>query len=64
MRKSSFDTTGNEVAAMAEAEAQQQAQMQAMAVAEQGANIAKTASETELSEDNALGATMRRAGLA
>lgn len=53
-----------EVAAMAEAEAQQQAQMQAMAVAEQGADIAKTASETELSEDNALGATMRRAGLA
>lgn len=54
----------DEVAAMAVAEAQQQAQMQAMAVAEQGANIAKTASETELSEDNALGATMRRAGLA
>ena len=54
----------DEVAAMAQAEAQQAAQAQAMASAEQGANIAKTASETEISEDNALGATMRRAGLA
>lgn len=53
-----------EVAAMAQAEQQQLAQAQAMANAQQGADMAKTASETEVSEDNALGAVMRRAGLA
>jgi hypothetical protein len=53
-----------EVAAMAQAEAQQAAQAQAMATAQQGVEMAKTASETDMSEDNALGATMRRAGLA
>lgn len=52
-----------EVAALVEADAQQQAQMQAMATAQQGAEMAKTASETEVSEDNALGTVMRRAGL-
>ena len=54
----------DEVTAMAQAEAQQAAQAQAMATAQQGVDMAKTASETELSDDNALGATMRRAGLA
>ena len=53
-----------EVDARVQAEQQQAAQAQAMANAEQGANMAKTASETEVSEDNALGAVMRRAGLA
>ena len=53
-----------EVTAMAQAEAQQAAQAQAMATAQQGVDMAKTASETDMSEDNALGATMRRAGLA
>tara|TARA_R110000787_G_C13443392_1_gene446702 strand:+ start:24355 stop:26025 length:1671 start_codon:yes stop_codon:yes gene_type:complete len=53
-----------EVAAMALAEQQQAAQAQAMATAQQGVEMAKTASETDMSEDNALGATMRRAGLA
>ena len=54
----------DEVTAMALAEQQQAAQAQAMATAQQGVDMAKTASETDLSEDNALGATMRRAGLA
>jgi hypothetical protein len=54
----------DEVAAMALAEQQQAAQAQAMQVAQQGADIAKTASETEMSDNNALGVTMRRAGLA
>lgn len=52
-----------QVAAMTAAEAQQAAQAQAMQAAEQGANVAKTASETEINENNALGAVMRRAGL-
>lgn len=52
-----------EVAALVAADAQQAAQAQAMASAQQGADIAKTASETEIREDNALGATMQRAGL-
>ena len=46
----------------AEAEAQSRAQM--MASGEQMANIAKTASETEITGDNALAATMERAGVA
>lgn len=53
-----------QVAAMAKAEAEQAAQAQAMVTAQQGSEIAKTASETELNENNALGAVMRRAGLA
>jgi len=53
----------DEVAAMAQAEAQQAAQAQAMASAQQGVDIAKTASETNMNEDNALGAVMQRAGL-
>jgi len=39
------------------------AQAQAMATAEQGANFAKTASETDMDGDNALGAIMQRAGI-
>lgn len=54
----------DEVAALMAAEAQQMQQAQAMAMAEQGAKVAKTASETNLSEDNALGTVMRNAGLA
>ena len=54
----------DQVAAMVEAEQQQAAQAQAMAVAQQGADIAKTASETDTGGDNAVGAVMRRAGLA
>jgi hypothetical protein len=52
-----------EVKELIAAEQQAMVQAQAMAAAEQGANIAKTASETEMSEDNALGAAMQRAGL-
>jgi len=54
----------DEVAQRVQVEAQQAAQAQAMAAAEQGANIAKTASETDTGGDNALGAVMRNAGLA
>ena len=50
--------------AAATAEAQAAQQQQAMAQGEQLAGIAKSASETEVSEDNALGVAMRRAGLA
>ena len=53
-----------EVAVMAEQEAMRAAQAQAMETAQQGVDMAKTASETELNDNNALGATMRRAGLA
>lgn len=53
----------DEAVALAQAEAQRMQQAQAMAAAQQGADIAKTASDTELSEDNALGAVMRRAGI-
>ena len=52
-----------EAAALVAADAQAAAQAQAMAIAEQGVNMAKTASETDMSEDNALGATMQRAGI-
>lgn len=54
----------DEVAAMAQAEAQQAAQAQAMANAQQGVDMAKTASEVEVTENNAVGAMMRNAGLA
>jgi hypothetical protein len=54
----------DEVAIMVEQEQMRAAQAQAMATAQQGVDMAKTASETELNENNALGATMRRAGLA
>lgn len=50
--------------ASATAEAQARAQAQAMEQGGQLADIAKKASETEVSEDNALGRTMQRAGLA
>jgi len=53
----------SEVEAMAQAEAQQATQARAMAMAQQGADMAKTASETEVSENNALGAVMQRAGI-
>ena len=51
------------VEAMVQAEREQQAQAQAAAQAEQLTNMAKTASETEVSEDNALGTVMQRAGI-
>lgn len=54
----------DEVATMAQAEAQQAAQAQAMANAQQGVDMAKTASEVEVTENNAVGAMMRNAGLA
>lgn len=49
---------------LAAAEAQAQARAAMMAQGEQMANMAKTASETDISEDNVLGATMERAGVA
>jgi len=51
-------------AASAQAEAQAQAQAEAMDQGEKMVGMAKNASETNLSTDNALGAAMRRAGLA
>ncbi len=48
--------------ASAEAEALAQAQANQMAQAEQLANVAKTASETSISDDNVLGATIENAG--
>jgi hypothetical protein len=54
----------DEVAAMMQADAQAAAQQQAMVNAQQGADIAKTASETDTGGDNALGTVMRNAGLA
>ena len=60
----SMVNSNEEVAAKMQAEQLQAAQAQAMASAQQGADMAKTASETEISEDNALGVVMRRAGLA
>jgi len=53
----------DEVAKMTQAEQRASAQQQAMMAAQQTADVAKTASETDVSEDNALGAVMRRAGL-
>jgi hypothetical protein len=52
------------VQAMAKAERDAQAAAQAQQQAEQLTNMAKTASETDVSEDNALGRVMQRAGLA
>lgn len=52
-----------QVAQAVEQERQAAAQAQAMAVAEQSANIAKSASDAEIDEGNALGAMMDRAGL-
>jgi len=54
----------DEVAVMMQADAQAAAQQQAMVNAQQGAEIAKTASETDTGGDNALGTVMRNAGLA
>lgn len=48
--------------ASAQAEAETQARANMMAQSEQMANIAKTASETSISDDNALGATMSNVG--
>ena len=53
-----------EVKARAAAEAQAQAQAASMEQGKSMADIAKTASETEITENNALGNVMRRAGLA
>jgi hypothetical protein len=52
------------VEAMAKAERDAQAAAAAQQQAEQLTNMAKTASDTEVSEDNALGRVMQRAGLA
>jgi hypothetical protein len=52
------------VEAMVQAEQQAAAQAQAQAQASQLTEMAKTASDTQVSEDNALGTVMRRAGLA
>lgn len=54
----------DEVAQLVQLEQQQAVQAQAMAAAQQGADIAKTASETDVSGDNALSTVMRNAGLA
>lgn len=54
----------DEVAQMQMAEQQAAQQQQAMAMAQQGVTMAKTASDANLADDNALGAVMRRAGLA
>lgn len=51
------------VAAMAQAEAQAAAQAQAQEQGEQLTNMAKTASETKTTGDNALSAVMQRAGI-
>jgi hypothetical protein len=53
----------DEVEEMQQAEQQAMAQQQAMEQGQTLANTAKTVSETDLSEDNALGAVMRNAGL-
>jgi hypothetical protein len=53
----------SEAQALADTEAQATAQAQRMAQAEQMAGVAKTASETDLGENNVLGATMERAGV-
>lgn len=53
----------SEAQALADAEAQAQAQVEMMARGEQMANMAKTASETQIDENNVLGATMERAGV-
>lgn len=52
-----------EVADMKAAEAQQMQAQQAMEMMKQGADVAKTASDVKLDEQNAVGAMMNRAGL-
>jgi len=52
-----------EVAQLVEADRQAAAQQQAAAQAQQMSDMAKSASETEISEDNALGRVMQRAGI-
>jgi len=52
-----------EVAQLVEADRQAVAQQQAAAQAQQMSDMAKSASETEISEDNALGRVMQRAGI-
>ncbi len=53
----------SEVEALMQADALRAQQAQAMATAQQGVDMAKTASDTNMSEDNALGAVMQRAGI-
>ena len=53
----------DEVESLQAAEAAAQAQAGAMEQGQELADTAKTASETDISEDNALGAIMKRAGL-
>ena len=54
----------DEVAAMVQAEQQAMAQQQAMATAQQGVDMAKTASDINTGGDNAVPDMMRNAGLA
>lgn len=54
----------DQVQELQQAEAEAQAQAAAMQQGQELANTAKTISETDTSEDNALGTVMRRAGLA
>lgn len=54
----------SEVSAMVQAEQQQASMAQAANALQQGAEVAKTASETNLSEDNMLGAMASNAGMA
>ena len=54
----------DEVAAMVQAEQQAMAQQQAMATAQQGVDMAKTASDIDTGGDNAVAQMMRNAGLA
>ena len=54
----------DEVAAMVQAEQQAMAQQQAMATAQQGVDMAKTASDINTGGDNAVADMMRNAGLA
>jgi hypothetical protein len=60
----SIVVSDSDAQAAADAERQAQARAAMMAQGEQMMNMAKTASETELADDNVLGATMERAGLA
>lgn len=60
----SIVVSDEDAAAAATAEAQAAQQAAAMEQGAQLADMAKTASETDMGGDNALGATMRRAGLA
>lgn len=56
--------SNDDAAALTQQQAEAAAQAQAQERVQQVAETAKTASETEVSEDNALGTVMRQAGLA